>query len=239
MFVVYTGDTILQNKRHNQTLYKIGGHADSHWLSPKYNCSSDFLPLLIPVEIFWILLTVISFGTCTSGLTSTSNGLVVVLTTFRVPDKGRKCVSSLVWTKTFSEVSRILYYLFGHYLFVLIVTVSGKVNCFQKMIFFRNSRPIPVKHRCLLLLFPCHFLNRLIGVKEPPTGVGSTRWRGTGVWHIDLTVECPTGSCVTEVFCTSTCFYYQSIKRKINRRLICEFRCDERRLLWIDKARAK
>jgi len=38
----------------------------------------------------WILLAMISFGTCTSALAAVSNGLVGVLTTFRVPDKDSK-----------------------------------------------------------------------------------------------------------------------------------------------------
>ena len=40
--------------------------------------------------------SLISFGTITSTVTTVSNGLVVVLTTFRVPDKDIKGVWSLV-----------------------------------------------------------------------------------------------------------------------------------------------
>ena len=51
----------------------------------------------------WILRAIISFGTNTSTVPAVSNGLVGVLTTFRVPDKGNKGVWSLVCANVFSE----------------------------------------------------------------------------------------------------------------------------------------
>ncbi len=44
---------------------------------------------MIPAEISWILLAMISFGTCTSALAAASNGLVGVLTTEFLTRAGR------------------------------------------------------------------------------------------------------------------------------------------------------
>jgi hypothetical protein len=57
--------------------------------------------LRYPSGMSWILWSIISFGTNTSAVSVTSNGLVDVHTTYRVPDKDRKGVWSLVCTDDF------------------------------------------------------------------------------------------------------------------------------------------
>jgi len=68
---------------------------------------------------------VISFGTNTSTVPAASNGLVGVLTTFRVPDKGNKGVWSLVCANSFPPL--------------FFLPILGGKFCFSK----ENSRPIP------------------------------------------------------------------------------------------------
>ena len=180
----------------------------------------------------WILRTITSFGKNTSTVTASSNRLVGVLTTFRVPDEDNKGVWSLVCPKDPCSRERLL----GQGIFFSFPTNTGGIvdvcDTLTSELMFRwmcvrwvgwYSPTLFV----LWLLYSCHFLNRLPGGNDPLTGTGSNRWSGSPVHFLGLSnyqshhyghKPNPVWQ-IESVDVEHEPLYYETIKRELNRRL--------------------
>ena len=183
---VYTGDTILHNKRQQSDVIQNWSVRATRGRREKLTCSERerwtwrYLQIPLRFRSQWP----VCCGYCRCIFYNRTNNSFRFLTD--IVDR-LKCVTNLLVFLSTHEISGMSYPLS-----VTTLIVEGDFF-FKEMIFFPQEFP---HYRWNIdvywwLLFPCHFLNRLTGGKDPLTGSFSVLWIGRvflleAHWRIEI-----------------------------------------------------